>query len=181
MNLDRFTQKAQEAIGRAQSLAEHLQSPVLDAEHILAALAEPDDGIPAQTIRKLGADLAAFRGELASLLARRAKIAGGSMSLDPRAKRVLERAADEAKRLGDEFVSTEHLMLGVHETGGDGARLLEKHGAGREAFLGALQAIRGGQRVTSANPETTYQALEKYGRDLTQEAAGRLARSGHRP
>ena len=175
MNLERFTQKAQEAIAGAQSLAERLQSPVLDAEHILASLVETDDGIPAQTLRRLGVDLAAFRGELAALLARRAKIAGGQITLDPRARRVLERAGEEARRLGDEFVSTEHLLLGVIDAGGDGQALLERHAAGREAVLGSLTGIRGGQRVTSPNPESTYQALEKYGRDLTQEArAGRL-------
>src|SRR5674476_1419988 len=175
MNLDRFTQKAQEAIAGAQALAERLQSPVLDAEHILAALVEADEGIPAQTLRRLGVDLGAFRGELAALLARRAKIAGGQLTLDARARRVLERAAEEARRLADEFVSTEHLLLGVIDAGGEGQALLERHAAGREAILGALTGIRGGQRVTSATPESTYQALEKYGRDLTQEArAGKL-------
>ena len=175
MNLERFTQKAQEAIAGAQALAERLQSPVLDSEHLLAALAEDEEGIPAQTLRRVGVDLAAFRGELAALLARRAKVAGGQLTLDSRARRVLERAAEEARRLGDEFVSTEHLLLGIVDVGGEGQALLERHGAGREAFLGALAGIRGGQRVTSPNPETTYQALEKYGRDLTQEArAGKL-------
>jgi len=175
MNLERFTQKAQEAIAGAQALAERLQSPVLDAEHLLAALAEDEEGIPAQTLRRMGVDLAAFRGELAALLARRAKVAGGQLALDARARRVLERAAEEARRLGDEFVSTEHLLLGIVDVGGEGQALLERHGAGREAFLAALTGIRGGQRVTSATPESTYQSLEKYGRDLTQEArAGRL-------
>ena len=167
MQLDRFTEKAQEAIVAAQQLAERMQSPVLDAEHLLAALVEPDDGIPAETLRRLGVDLAGFRGELAALLARRAHIQGGTLSLDPRAKRVIERAQEEARRLGDEYTSTEHLLLGTAEAGGEGQQLLERHGAGREAVLGALQTVRGGQRVTSANPEGTYQALEKYGRDLT--------------
>ena len=175
MQLDRFTEKAQEAIVTAQQLAERMHSPVLDAEHLLSALVEPDDGIPAETLRRLGVDLAAFRGELAAILARRAQIQGGSLSLDPRAKRVVERAQEEAKRLGDEYTSTEHLLLGTAEAGGEGQQLLERHGAGREAVLGALQTVRGGQRVTSANPEGTYQALEKYGRDLTAEArAGKL-------
>ena len=175
MQLDRFTEKAQEAIVAAQQLAERMQSPVFDAEHLLAALVEPDDGIPAETLRRLGVDLAGFRGELAALLARRAHIQGGTLSLDPRAKRVIERAQEEARRLGDEYTSTEHLLLGTAEAGGEGQQLLERHGAGREAVLGALQTVRGGQRVTSANPEGTYQALEKYGRDLTAEArAGKL-------
>src|SRR3954469_14907064 len=175
MQLDRYTQKAQEAIAAAQRTAEGLESPVLDAEHLLAALVEPDDGVPAETLRRLGVDLSAFRGELAATLGRRARIRGGSLSLDARAKRVLELAEQEARRLGDEYVSTEHLLLGVLEVGGEGRQLLEQHGANREAILGALQSVRGGQRVTSPNPESTYAALEKYGRDLTSEArAGRL-------
>ncbi len=175
MQLDRFTEKAQEAILAAQKTAERLHSPVLDAEHILSALVEPDDGVPAETLRRLGVDLPAFRGELAGLLARRARIEGGSLALDPRAKRVVEHAESEARRLGDEYVSTEHLLLGVAEAGGEARAILERHAAGREAILGALQSVRGGQRVTSPNPEGTYAALEKYGRDLTAEArAGRL-------
>ncbi|HEU4671949.1 MAG TPA: ATP-dependent chaperone ClpB [Candidatus Limnocylindrales bacterium] len=175
MNLDRYTQKAQEAILAAQRLAEGLHSPVLDAEHLLSALLEPDDGIPAETLRRLGVDLVALRGDVAAALSTRARIEGGSLALDPRAKRVLERAEEEARRLGDEYVSTEHLLLGVLESGGEAQQLLERHGAGREDVLGALQSLRGGQRVTSPNPETTYAALEKYGRDLTAEArAGKL-------
>jgi ATP-dependent Clp protease ATP-binding subunit ClpB len=175
MQLDRFTQKAQEAIVAAQATAQRLDSPILDAEHILSALLEPDDGVPAETLRRLGVDLPGFRGELAAILARRARIAGGSMSMDPRARRVIETAEAEARRLGDEYVSTEHLLLGVAEVGGEARQLLEKHAAGREAILQALQSVRGGQRVTSQNPEGTYAALEKYGRDLTAEArAGKL-------
>jgi len=175
MQLDRFTEKAQEAIVAAQQLAERLQSPVLDAEHLLAALVDPDDGIPAETLRRLGVDLASFRGEIAAILARRARVQGGSLTLDARAKKIIEHAQGEARRLGDEYTSTEHLLLGVVESGGEAQALLERHGAGRAAILGALQTVRGSQRVTSANPEGTYQALEKYGRDLTAEArAGRL-------
>src|SRR3954470_5440955 len=175
MQLDRYTEKAQEAIAAAQQAAQTLESPVLDAEHLLHALVEPDDGVPAETLRRLGVDVPVFRDELAAILAKRAHIQGGSLSLDPRAKRVLELGEQEARRLGDEYVSTEHLLLGILEVGGDGRALLERHGATREAVLGALQSVRGGQRVTSPNPEGTYAALEKYGRDLTAEArAGRL-------
>jgi ATP-dependent Clp protease ATP-binding subunit ClpB len=175
MQLDKFTEKAQATVVAAQQLAERLQSPILDAEHLVAALIEPDDGVPAETLRRLGVDLSTLRGELAAILSRRAKIQGGSLTLDPRARRVIERAQEEARRLGDEYVSTEHLLLGAMDVGGDGRRLLERHRATREAILQALASVRGGQRVTSANPEGTYQALEKYGRDLTAEArAGKL-------
>ena len=175
MQLDKFTQKAQESVVGAQQLAERLESPILDAEHLLAALVEDDDGVPAETLRRLGVDLPAFRAELAALLSRRARIKGGSLSLDTRAKRVIERAEQEARRLGDEYVSTEHLLLGVSDIGGEGQQLLERNGASKEQLLTALTSVRGGQRVTSPNPESTYQALEKYGRDLTAEArAGKL-------
>jgi ATP-dependent Clp protease ATP-binding subunit ClpB len=175
MQLDRLTQKAQEAVIAAQETAQRLKSPILDAEHLLSALVEPDDGIPAETLRRLGVDLPGFRGELAAALSKRARIEGGSLSLDPRAKAVFDRAEAEARRLGDEYTSTEHLLLGVAEAGGDAQGLLERHAAGKEAILQALQSVRGGQRVTSPNPEGTYAALEKYGRDLTAEArAGKL-------
>src|SRR6185369_12809908 len=96
-------------------------------------------------------------------------------TLDPRAKRVIDRAQEEARRLGDEYTSTEHLLLGVAEVGGEGQKLLEQHGAAKEQILTALQSVRGGQRATSPNPEGTYLALEKYGRDLTADArAGKL-------
>jgi ATP-dependent Clp protease ATP-binding subunit ClpB len=175
MNLDRFTQKAQEAIVAAQRTAEDLQSPVLDSEHLLAALVEPDDGIPAETLRRVGVDLPAFRGEVAAALNKRARIQGGSLSADPRFRHAIERAGDEARRLKDEYVSTEHLLLAIAEGGGEAQAILDRNGASKEAILSALATVRGSQRVTSQNPETTYQALEKYGRDLTAEArAGKL-------
>ena len=170
MKLDRYTEKAQEAILAAQRLATEADSPILDAEHILAALLSDAEGIPALTLRQLGADPAQVNVELAAVLARRAKIEGGQMALDARAKQLVERAEDEARRLQDEFVSTEHLLLAAADSGGDAQRILESAGAGREQILTALQSVRGGQRVTSQNPEGTYQALERYGRDLTRDA-----------
>jgi ATP-dependent Clp protease ATP-binding subunit ClpB len=170
MKLDRYTQRAQETILAAQQLAASQESPVLDAEHILAALLDDPEGVPVATLRQLNADPAEVGVELAAVLARRARIAGGQMSIDPRARQLLERAEAEAQRLGDEYVSTEHLLIAAAESGGDAQRILEAAGAGRENILGALQKVRGGQRVTSQNPENTYQALEKYGRDLTRDA-----------
>ena len=138
MQLDRFTEKAQEAIVAAQRLAETLQSPTLDAEHLLAALVEPDDGIPAETLRRIGVDLPAFRSELAGILSRRARIQGGTLTLGPRGKRAVERAQEEARRLGDDYTSTEHLLLATAEAGGEAQELLGRHHADREAILGAL-------------------------------------------
>jgi ATP-dependent Clp protease ATP-binding subunit ClpB len=127
------------------------------------------------TLRQLGADPGALETQLAAVLSRRARVKGSSLSLDPRARQLLERAEDEAKRLNDEYVSTEHLLLAAAKSGGDAQRLLESMRAGYEPILAALQKVRGGQRVTSQNPESTYQSLEKYGRDLTADAkAGKL-------
>ncbi|MDL2335281.1 MAG: Clp protease N-terminal domain-containing protein, partial [Chloroflexota bacterium] len=170
MRLERYTEKAQQAISTAQRLATDSDSPVLDAEHILAALFQDPEGIPAATLRALGADPAQIGVELAASLSRRAKVAGGSLSLDPRVQQLVRHAEDEAKRLGDEYVSTEHLLLAAAQSGGDAQRVLDGAGASREQILAALQKVRGSQRVTSANPEGTYQALEKYGRDLTRDA-----------
>jgi ATP-dependent Clp protease ATP-binding subunit ClpB len=97
------------------------------------------------------------------------------MTADKRVSHAIERAGEEARRLRDEYVSTEHLLIAIAEGGGEGQQLLDRHGANKEAILQSLAGVRGGQRVTSQNPETTYQALEKYGRDLTAEArAGKL-------
>jgi ATP-dependent Clp protease ATP-binding subunit ClpB len=175
MKLDRYTEKAQESIVAAQRLATDAQSPILDAEHVLAALLADETGIPAATLRRLGVDTAAIQTELAGVLSRRAQMHGGQLTLDSRAKRLLERAEEEARRLGDEYVSTEHLLVAAAEAGGDAQRILDAAGAGKEAILKALAQVRGGQRVTSQNPEGTYQALQRYGRDLTEEArAGKL-------
>src|SRR5258705_5937605 len=97
MKLDRYTEKAQEAIVAAQRTAEELASPILDAEHLLNALVEPDDGVPAETLRRIGVDLGAFRDELAGILSRRARIPGGSPSFDPRAELAIELAERPAQ------------------------------------------------------------------------------------
>src|SRR4029079_3691187 len=107
-----------------------------------ASLRAPSD---ASARVRLGFDLPAFGGGLAAELAKRARVQGGSLSLDPRAKASIERAEAEARRLGDEYVSTEHLLLGVSEAGGEAQALLERHAAGKEAILQALQSVRGGQ------------------------------------
>ena len=117
MKLDRYTEKAQEAILAAQRLATEADSPVLDAEHILAALLQDPEGVPAATLRALGADPAQVEVELAAVLSRRARIAGGQMSIDARARQLLEHAENEARRLGDEYVSTEHLLIAAAEVG----------------------------------------------------------------
>src|SRR6188768_338725 len=152
MKLDRYTEKAQEAILAAQRLATDADSPTLDVEHLLAALLQDPEGIPAVTIRALDADPSAIALELGAVLSRRARVTGSQLSLDARARSMLERAEEESKRLADDYVSTEHLLLAAAESGGDARRILAAAGADREHILSALQKVRGGQRVTSQNP-----------------------------
>ena len=135
MKLDRYTEKAQEAILAAQRLASDADSPTLDVEHLLAALLQAAEGIPAVTLRALGADPSALALDLGAVLSRRARVAGGQLSLDGRARRMLERAEEEAKRLADDYVSTEHLLLAAAEAGGDAGRVLTAAGADRELRL----------------------------------------------
>ncbi len=113
MKLDRYTQKAQEAILGAQQLATAAKSPVLDVEHLLAALLDDPEGIPVMTLGQLGADPGQVAVEVAAVLSRRAKVEGGQLGLDPRVRALIENAEDQAKRLADDYVSTEHLLLGI--------------------------------------------------------------------
>jgi ATP-dependent Clp protease ATP-binding subunit ClpB len=176
MDLNRLTQKAQEAIVGAQSLAKEHSHGQIESEHLLLALLRQADGIVPQIVQKLEANPAEMALALDRALDEKAKVYGATTQVG--LARDLDRAIDEAekvaKRMRDDYVSTEHLLLvltGAH--GGEAARFLAAHGITEDAVLRALTAVRGSQRVTSQNPEATFQALEKYGRDLTQ-----LARDG---
>ncbi len=173
--MEKWTVKAQEALGAAQTLARDASHQQLDAEHLLLALVQQADGVVPQLIQKAGASRPAFEDALAAELARRAKVqGGGQLYATTELQSVLDAAPKEASKLKDEFVSTEHLLLALLEKGGDRIRDLgRKQGLGRDALLKALVAVRGTHRVTDATPEDKFQALEKYGRDLTA-----LARQG---
>jgi ATP-dependent Clp protease ATP-binding subunit ClpB len=176
MDLNRYTQKAQQAFAGAQSLASEHSHGQIEQEHLLLALLRQPDGIVPQIIQKMEAN----PGEMALALERqlqlKPKVHGATAQVG--LSRGLARAADQAektaKRMRDDYVSTEHLLLALTGAeGGEAARFLAAYGITEDAVLRALTAVRGSQRVTSQNPEATYQALEKYGRDLTQ-----LARQG---
>lgn len=176
MDLNKFTQKAQEAIVGAQALAGEYSHGQIEPEHLLLALLRQSDGIVPQIVQKLEASPAEMALALERVLRGKPKVYGATAQVG--LSRALARALDEAGkiagRMRDEYVSVEHLLLaltGAH--GGEAARFLAAHGITEDAVLRALTAIRGSQRVTSPTPEATYQALEKYGRDLTQ-----LARQG---
>jgi ATP-dependent Clp protease ATP-binding subunit ClpB len=176
MNINKYTEKAQEAVLTAQRLAEELNHAQIEPEHLLLALSEQQDGIVPELLRKLNVDPKPFAAALREDLSRQPQAYGGSQpSLSPRLRKVTDAAQAEADRLKDEFVSTEHLLLGITGEGGKSiaARLVQQHGVTKDRIFQALTQIRGAQRVTDQNPEAKYQALERYGRDLTD-----LARKG---
>ena len=171
--LDRLTQKAQEALQQAQAVAEKSESQVMFPLHLLIALAEEREGIVRPVLEKCSAHPDAVLSEARRLLGNLPKTAGmqPGMYLAQPLNEVLERAFDEAGRFKDEFVSTEHLLLAIAEQRNDPAgQLLDRAGATHDAILKALVSVRGGQRVTDQNPETKYQALERYAQDLTDSA-----------
>jgi ATP-dependent Clp protease ATP-binding subunit ClpB len=176
MNINKYTEKAQEAILGAQQLADREGHPEITPEHLLLTLLEQRDGIVPEIVRKMNADPAALAAGIRAELGKLPRAHGGTqVALSPRLRQVTDAAEQEAERLKDEYVSTEHLLVAIAAEGGRSAsaRLLQSRGITRDAILQALTTIRGSQRVTSQNPETTYQALERYGRDLTE-----LARKG---
>ena len=172
MNINRFTEKAQESIISAQQMAEQQNHPQVEPLHLLASLLAQAEGIVPEVVRQLGADPAALAREVAAALAREPKAYGQTqLSISQDLKRVLDAAEAEAGRLKDEYISTEHLLLGLleHERSAAG-QLLSSHGVTKDKTLEALVKVRGSQRVTDPNPEGKYNALKKYGRDLTEMA-----------
>jgi ATP-dependent Clp protease ATP-binding subunit ClpB len=173
MNINKYTEKAREAVAAAIELARTANNPQLEPEHLLAALVEQRDGIVPNLLRKMNADPAALARAARELLKKLPAAYGGAEpGMSPRLKLVTDQAQAEADRLKDEFVSTEHLFIALADEGGrsPAALLLKQQGVGRDAILQALTGVRGSQRVTNENPEGTYEALEKYGRDLTKMA-----------
>ncbi len=176
MDLNRFTQKAQEAVIGAQALAGEHSHGQIEPEHLLLALLRQSDGIVPQIIQKLEVNPGEMALALERELQRKPRVYGATaqVGLSRELSRALDEAQKIASRMRDEYVSTEHLLLALcGPAGGAASRFLAAYGITEDAILRALTSIRGSQRVTSQHPESTYQALEKYGRDLTQ-----LARQG---
>jgi len=182
MDMNRLTQKSQEALHDAQTKALRFGHSQIDGEHLLLALLEQPDGLAPRLLSQAGADADGLRDSLEEELSRRPKVSGpgaepGQVLITQRLSRLLDAADREARRLKDEYVSIEHLVIALLDEGrqSTSGRLLAEQGLTRDGFLSALTAVRGNQRVTSAMPEASYEALEKYGRDLVKDASqGRL-------
>jgi ATP-dependent Clp protease ATP-binding subunit ClpB len=173
---NRFTQKSQEAIVAAQNLAERNGNSQVEPEHLLLTLLEQSDGVVPQVLTTLNVATGALAQQLRAEIQKLPRVSGSGVQIgiSPRLRTVLVRAHDELAQFGDEYVSTEHLLLSIlQHASGAAQRILQQAGLTRETLLDALRAVRGTQRVTSQNPEGTYAALEQYGRDLTE-----LARRG---
>src|SRR5687767_8854334 len=173
MNLERYTQKAQEAMLGAQQLAQRNGNPEITPEHLLATLVTQPGGIVPAILGKMKLDAAAIGAGAQALLASLPSARGGAQpGLSSRLASVATAAEDEADRLKDEYTSTEHLFVAIVSEGGrsPATRLLQQHNVTKDAVLQALTQIRGSHRVTDQNPEGKYQALERYGRDLTDAA-----------
>ena len=176
MNINKYTEKAQEAILAAQQLADREGNPEILPEHLLLTLTEQREGIVPEIVRKMNADPSALANAIRAELGKLPRAHGGSQpGLSARLRKVTDSAESEAERLKDEYVSTEHLFVAIASEGSRSplVRLLEQRGMTKDAILQAMTSVRGSQRVTSQNPEGTYQSLERYGRDLTD-----LARKG---
>jgi ATP-dependent Clp protease ATP-binding subunit ClpB len=178
MDINRFTEKAQEALAGAQRLATRLGQTQVDVEHLLLALLDQDQGLAPAILSKTDISVDALKVRVHRELERLPRVSSPSGTpeqayISSRLNRLLTQAEDEAKQLKDDYVSVEHLLLAMIDDTGTAGRILKEFGVTRDRFMRALQEVRGNQRVTSQNPESTYQALERYGRDLTQ-----LARQG---
>jgi ATP-dependent Clp protease ATP-binding subunit ClpB len=175
MRLDKLTIKGQEAVQAAQSLADQGNHQAIEPEHLLLALLQQQEGVVGPLLAKLGARPDAIVRQIEAEVARLPKVSGGGRQYaSPRLEGVVNRAWEEAQRLRDEYISTEHLLIAIaQDKGGGAARLLAGNGVTPEAIYKALVEVRGSQRVTDVNPEEKYQALQRYSRDLTD-----LARKG---
>src|SRR5580704_10283818 len=170
---DKFTLKAQEAVQRANELASEHGNPEVAPLHILAALSEDKEGIVSPILEKIGIGAQAVLHETYQAIDQLPKVSGGASQagISPAANQLLERAFKEAGNFKDEYVSTEHLLLAITQLKRDAAQeVLARHGATYDAILKALTTVRGSQKVTDQNPEAKYQALERYARDLTEQA-----------
>ncbi len=175
-NFNKMTVKAQETVQKAVEIAQNYNNQIVEPEHILASLVQDEDNAATAAAQKAGINLNSLRIKIGEALEALPKVTGagiGNQQLSINSAKLFDRAAEEARLFKDEYVSSEHLLLALYDDQGKAGKILKDSGVSKENLLKALQEIRGNQRVTSQNPEDTYQSLKKFGRDLTE-----LARQG---
>ena len=176
MDFNRFTEKMQDGVRAAQTVAQQHGNQQIEVEHLLLALLDQEGGLARSILNKADVKVDALRTRVQQEIDRLPKVSGPSGGPDQvyvtqRLTKVVNQAEDEAKRLKDDFTSVEHVLLAITDDSGPSGKLFKEFGITRERLMRALQDVRGSQRVTNQNPEATYEALEKYGRDLTQLAS----------
>jgi ATP-dependent Clp protease ATP-binding subunit ClpB len=175
MNIDRYTEKAQEALQQASKIAQSKGQPQVDLEHLLSSLLAQDPGLALSILRKSNINTDALRKRCDQEIDRLPKVSGsnqdGNIYLAGRLNTILKQSEEEAKKFKDDYISVEHILLALLEDKASIGKLFKEFGITRDLLMTALQEVRGNQRVTNQNPEATYQSLEKYGRDLTKMAA----------
>ena len=171
MRLDKFTLRGQEAIQAAIELAERNQHQQVEPEHLLIAMLDQPEGIVRPILGKLGANVAVILNDTQAAVARFPRVQGGQQYFSPRLSQVFTAAQQQADKMQDEFISTEHLLLAiVDEKDGEAGKILRQHGVKRDDLFKVIEQMRGGTRITDQNAEQNYQALSKYARDLTEQA-----------
>ena len=171
MNISKFTQKSMEAVERCQKLAYEYGNQEIEQEHLLYSLLTIEDSLILKLIEKMEINKEHFAGRVENALSRRVKVQGGELRVGADLNKVLISAEEEAKHLGDEYVSVEHLFLALLAYPNKAIKeIFTEYGITKERFLQALSTVRGNQRVTSDNPEATYDTLTKYGQDLVEKA-----------
>src|SRR5258708_6675895 len=177
MDFNRFTEKMQEAVRAAQAIAIRNGNQQLDAEQLLLALLDQEGGLAPSILNKADVNPDALRRRVIQEVESLPKVTGSpgaaadQVYIANRLQKILTKAEDEAKRLKDDFISVEHALLALADDNGPSGKILKEFGVSRDRLMNALRDVRGNQRVTNPNPEATNEALEKYGRDLTQMAA----------
>lgn len=172
-NFNKFTVKAQDTIQNGIEIAQNYNNQIVEPEHLLAAMLQDQQNVAHSIIQKAGGNINQMRIRTGELLEKLPKVTGagiGNQQLSLNTARIFDNSAEEARKLKDEYVSNEHILLALSDDKSTAGKLLNEYGIGRDVILAALKDIRGNQRVTSQNPEDTYQALKKYGRDLNELA-----------
>ena len=171
MNINKFTRSSMEAVQQCEKIAMDYGNQEVEQEHLLYALLTIDDSLILKLLEKMGFTKEVVMNRAEEAIRKRPKVQGGQMYIGQNLNNVLVHGEDEAKQMGDEYVSVEHLFLSLLKYASrDMKQLFKELGIDREKFLQALSTVRGNQRVTSDNPEATYDTLNKYGQDLVQRA-----------